>query len=700
MRLSRFISSLVCAIAPMAAWGCGAFDALTENPFVCHFYQENDEPTIILRQQEENIALWKKLTSGSIPDEDIQQAVYDSKLQELTDCFANGGSGNKLVSWIVTHRADDLKEFLMLAKELEELRFNRTSTWYYPASKDEPYDSRSEAEKFADVLERCERNASGRLADRYGLQHVRALMALGRYADCIRFYDTHMAQLPDSNLMKRMAKGYVAGCHRRLGDKDTANRMYAEVGDFNSVFDNKPEYFVTMVTNNPESDVVKSRLNNWIGYGTRDENLRYLRVADAALASAKVVHRGDWLFLKAWVEETYNRDHSRAISYLDQALRASFSDKTMRQDAERMSLCLKAGAGKLHSDLRDYLDAGKVGETPIFFYVVPALLKKGKINEALLLTNYASYLDSQARNTDTWASYSLVNGRNAYKPLNNQTYATTGFQLMLTRSAKEIIEYKKYLQSGHPLVEACLPKIRHDDDYLNELIGTLLLREGNYAEAEKYLSMVSEEYQEHLNVKRCGYLLDNPWANCYTMIDKWSYPASQAEAEREIVGTLCSRFDPKDPTMLVTDQDAKLNFAREMHRLEDVMRNGTPDERGLARIRHALARYNSLTSCWALTHYWKGDANQCNFRPFYRIWNGEFGEGIELDYLKESTDGYPDERWVEAQIKRGMKEIRSTEAMAEAKYLAGDYRSLAREYADSSIGRHLATHCDAWKDWL
>ena len=192
---------------------------------------------------------------------------------------------------------------------------------------------------------------------------------------------------------------------------------------------------------------------------------------------------------------------------------------------------------------------------------------------------------------------------------------------------------------------------------------------------------------------KCGYLNDNPWVNCYTPANKWDYPQKCEEIDKSLLST----FNPANSSLLISPNDAKLNFAKEMLRLQRMMESGNPDERGMARIRFALARYNSFNDCWALTQYWNGDANQCNYRPFYWLWDGEYKE---LDYLIELNGQIPDQKWVDIQIKIGMNELKSHEALAEAQFLMGNYQMVAKKYPNSSVGRYLSTHCDSWDDWL
>lgn len=690
MNLSRFISSVMFLLCAVGSFGCGPFDALSSNPFVFHFYQGDECPTIIEKQRNENIVLWQNLTSDTVQATEIQAAVYGMKLSQLQKAFESGKSDNAFLAWIIDKNETNIKEFLLLAKELEELRFSRISSWYYPADKDEKFDSKTEAERFASIIDRCRQHTTGFLSDRYGLQYVRALLTLEKYDECLDFYARTMSRLPDSNLFKKMAKGYVAGCLQRMGKIGESNAMFAEVGDFNSIINDKKTYFRILVKNNPESDVIKSRLNNWIGSGDRKDNLIYIGIADAALSSPDVVNRGDWLYLKAYIEEIYNHNHSKALGLVRQALNHRFSRSDMRYDAELMELCLSAEQGKVCKDLRHYVEKFKRESRPFYFYIVPALLNQGHISEAILLANYASSIEGVHEYAET---RSLTNGSHRHYKVSDNTYANTGFQLMLSRTAREIVNYKKFLSSDSKLVREVIGLIRHDDDYLNEIIGTLYLREGNYNKAVEYLSQVSPDYQKNLNVYKCGYLNDNPWVDCYMPTDKWDYP----QKNKEIYGSLTNTFNPENSSLLLSPDDAKLNFANEMLRLQRLMKTGTPDERGMSRIRFALARFNSFNNCWALTQYWDGNANQYNYRHFYWQWDGEVRE---LDYLKELTGSIPTEKWLESEISKGISVLQSPEAIAEAEFLRGNYFTIAKCYPSTKVGSYLASHCDSWMDWL
>ena len=167
MNLSRFISSVTLLLCAVSLFACGPFESMTFNPFVFHFYQEEETPVIDEKQRDENIALWQDLTSYNIQASEIETAVYEMTLSELHEAFESGSTNNAFLTWIINNKATEIKEFLLLAKELEELRFNRISPWYYPADKNERFDSRAEADKFASRIDRAKKHTtcfqSGRL---------------------------------------------------------------------------------------------------------------------------------------------------------------------------------------------------------------------------------------------------------------------------------------------------------------------------------------------------------------------------------------------------------------------------------------------------------------------------------------------------------------------------------------------------------
>lgn len=211
----------------------------------------------------ENLRLWQKLTSELIPLDDIEQAVYTDSYDRMVNGLFSTDSREKNLFYVYLNNScdDEIKDFLYTAKTLEERRAETASPWYYPASRTSGHDS----EEYRDILTKCMNYGGTRLKDRYALQAVRALFAARAYEQCVEYYDEAFADFPNTNLFKRMAGRYAAGCWARLGDTDRANEYFAQAGDFASIRTFDPVEF--MAERNPDSPDLMA----WIQRHAMDE---------------------------------------------------------------------------------------------------------------------------------------------------------------------------------------------------------------------------------------------------------------------------------------------------------------------------------------------------------------------------------------------------------------------------------------------
>ena len=663
---------LLCAAI---AYACGPFGSNEPYPLAYHFYQGEYSSTLSDIQYKSNISSWQRLTSENISSDDVEEIIYGISLNSIKNEFI-GKSDNAFVNWIKDHNATYLRDYIYLAKEVEVIRTLINNPWYYPNRKS-GYVRPDDAEgRLNELLVLCKVNMNKPLSDRYGLQAIRILRALNKPADGIQFYTKAFSGISDKNLMKQMAQGYVAGFYMNLGDTIKANEMFALAGDVNSLSATTAENISRLAFHHPESYVLKSRLNGLIGYGGARKNIKMLKVADAALRSPKVVHRGDWIYLKAFVEGVYNKNWSKAEHLAKQSLANKFSDKRMADDAKFFSICVAAKNGNISgiADDLNWMSANYPNyRNGVLFFVIPGLISHNRIDEALLVINT---LDVDA------------------------PYASTGFQLLLSCNPDVVIRYKQKLASAKGIFGKLKEKVRHDDDYLNDIIGTLYLRKGQYAIAAKYLKEVSEQYQQSMNVFEEGYLSYNPWDYAYVPVSKWEYGSySKWMYCDDWQSVIRPDVNKNRVTKLPTQINAKLNFALEMVKLQKEMQSSVnPDTKNLARLRYAIGRYNSFNTCWALTQYWCGNADQCLYQPFYY---GENYSIVELDYIIDTPKEMADiENWFVKEVTGVLDSLKTDAAKATANMMLRNYRTIAKYYPNSSEGKYLATHCDRWSDWL
>ncbi len=248
------------------------------------------------------------------------------------------------------------------------------------------------------------------------------------------------------------------------------------------------------------------------------------------------------------------------------------------------------------------------------------------------------------------------------------------------------------MQASTPLYDFLKRKARTDSDYYNEVIGTLALREGDYVRAERYLSLVSEDYQKTMNIYKDGYLSRDPFTP-YT--SRWSVVYYDENQHWE--------YDMQAARHIGRPKlNAKLEFARRMLFYKDTMlQSVTADERGQARLMYAIGRRNSFEECWALTQYWRGDYIGI-FYPALQYWDDDFAErkyAFLYDY--SHSDEYKKiESEYDSELTAALAMLTSDEARAKAEYLFGNVKTVVKYYGNTSTAKYIKTSCDNWESWL
>ena len=128
-----------------------------------------------------------------------------------------------------------------------------------------------------------------------------------------------------------------------------------------------------------------------------------------------------------------------------------------------------------------------------------------------------------------------------------------------------------------------------------------------------------------------------------------------------------------------------------MLRLERKIASSTnPDVRGRAKLEYSIGLERSFTSCWALTAYYKGE---CMSLPEDR-----FDEWMKRPYNYEDlcVRAEDDARKMREEA---LAEITDPEILAWYHRAFGNYRTVARCYPNTIVGREMGACCDSWFDW-
>lgn len=691
-RLRLPLINIFVVLSVTSAMACGPFFPIIPTP---DFFVDpswcNDRQKL---EKTENLKLWQELTSKDIPLDDIERAVYIDDEDVFSSIIESNGVDNKFYNYLINSNDKEIVDFLTIAKTISEKRVLSTSAWYYPESRNEDYTD------FSELLNDCKRSRSTRLADRYALQAVRCLFSSRKYDECIEYYNTAFADFPDSNLFKRMATGYVAGCMARLGDTERANEYFAIADDIYSL--SGVDVVEFMSEKRPDSPMLMAHIRGLAGDSAKMCSLR--PVADKVLSTGNPDNRGDWEFLMAYIDGHFLKNYQSARKHIERALSSHFSTDCFRDHAKAFRMQINAELDNrttLLADLKwletkiDLLSSEtnewhRILRNIVYAHWVPVLWAKGDYTSAVLLCGYAdNYLNSVTRHdqlflseeyADTYPCKSVTIDDIRHRPelYNNYDYSNLSFQLMGSLKSAQLIAVKNNIGSANPLFSYLRRYARTDSDYINELIGTLALREENYERAVQYLSAVSLEYQKNMNIYSGGYLAREPFV---------SYP-TRWNSEYE--------WEDKVSSVSARPEDAKLRFARKMHSLKKEMQYGaTADIRGLARLRYAIGLRNSFEQCWALTQYWRGMV--CNrFIPLLDY----FSDYDRLDFLYDyDNPEYVEEKY-EKEVNEALASLVTDDAKAEAQYMLGNIKTVIKYFPDTPTAEYIQTHCDNWHHWI
>lgn len=662
-------------------------------------------------EREENLRLWQSLTSERIPLADIEEAVYHDSCERFYDRAGDYGkpeTENLFYVYLNNTGDSEIVDFLEIAKSLEGRRRDMLSPWYYPQDRN----SDGEAGDFSDIIERCKSYGGVRLKDRYALQISRALFASHRYADCIEYCDSAFADIPDSNLMKRMAQRYVAGCWSSLGEARRADSLFAKTGDMWSITQSDPvELMARMNPDAPQlTEYVRSKASDTVFMR------KMIPVAEKILERRGGRNKGDWRFLLAYVHGEFNRNAPLARKEIYRAMRQPFSSCELKDLARAYKMKLDGQAGdsrNLLSDLKwlesktDVLnpDAGEwIRRCGNIIYVdwIPRLWEKRDYSTAILLCGYAENFAPSEQKYAVWdigvteywwkpsRTASIHEIRNSENGDNLIDYGCLSFQMMGSLSSAQLAAAYGHILTDRPLYNFLRRKARTDRDYYNELIGTLALREENYGRAADYLSRVSEHYLKTMNVDKYGYLSRDPFV---PYPSRWEpHTCYDGEIYEYEISAVYHRP--------VSRPAAKLDFARKMQAYKRTMNHGrSADERGLARLMYAIGRRNSFEECWALTQYWRGWSVGL-FYPSLQYWEEKLsGYGFLYDY--DRTTGHKTTEGIyEKEVAASLAMLATDEARAKANYILGNLKTVVKRYGNTSTARYVRTSCDNWKSWL
>ena len=662
---------------------------------------------------EEKCLLWQQQTSKDIPLSHIYTVVYG---KNATSEWIENLLYHKRSRWILNvneeenrfckwlWKDEEATEFLLLAKQCEETRDRMASPWYYPSKKDPDKMSLSQ------IVERADEYDGKRFTDRYLLQIERALFSLHEYDECINRWNEISQKIPD-NIIRRLTLRYVAGAYYNIGDVKTAIKLFGEAGDVESVLccaeTTGDGYLNAMYEYTPSSRdlrdaveriVLSAEQELWDGYsseledGTK-EKLEQVRSLAIRIASEGKVDDPDlWYYTAAFINHLIGRNSD--ATWLLAKAESSKGSEFIKESVRVLKIYLNAlgpynssyesqmlaGVKWLENKIVEHLDEGRsatvsygmyyTGINQSYFYwndmlrkivhsgIVPRLLKSNKDALAIAYSNMADNLiyNLVGEVDASWSSSQRMTVQEYREAgaFNSLDYSNMTFGLLDSIRVESIIRYVDNLKRPESDTYRYLnSKGYTNEDYFSDIIGTRLIREMRYSEAEEWLAMVSPSFQSQLNTFREGYLSFDPFSH--------------------------------DLRRMKERADLKYSFAREMASLEKAIADTrNPDRKALLMTRFATGVKNSVGNCWALS--------------FYGLSSGDYDEDYNKNslFLRAQRKGFDR---AEKMYATALSICRDKEAAAQINLSLGNAKTVAKKYKTTQAAEYVRGHCDTYVDY-
>lgn len=754
--LAISLPALCAAISPLHA--CGPY--FPENPAHLHFFrccspaleqQWQDGCRFQDYEKDENCMLWQKITSPYIPVKDIEKVVYDARLGDLRNLNDGPLSENRFAMWLTqkAHRED--LEYLLVAKEIEEVREYMNDPWYYA------YDGDEEHQRLDELMRRCEAYKGRRHAARYALQMARLHFARKDFRSCIELWESSVSSMP-RDIVTDMIASYAGGAYSREGNRDKAIELFTRSQDIGSLISLKVwntqeaksvykdprmrelEYIFNRFPNSP---LLSVRLQEYLrdseyylydicedrkGWDISEPNRiaadsdgypasvrkfydELKRFGDSVTRSKECRQKGMWHYALAYLyylEGDMGKvathlplaESSESTPFIGESIRAFriLVDATHATDTpayrSRLLTDLKWLDERMQRDaaLTPQMKWQYANKMNYSFYYWQDVARK------VLLGEVCPRMDKAGNATLALqlANYATNRVHQIAKMLS--VYYMDGYNFHT-----KVITFDEYRTKWSG---------RNYYDYSNQFFEWI---EGSSAEeAAKYVGTIENpgcEVDRFLNER--GYVDHDYLCDIvgtlylremdYVKASKWLAKVStDYQGRTNIAKAGYFRLDPfrfqTDKKHFIADStDYKLRFAQEMVRLEQLMSSDAePNRRANATIRFATGLRNSFGRCWYLTGYgfnMDGYFDDNDWRSW--CWY----TSCERESFEESRFARKAYERGDALMERALSEFTEPEQAARAHLEMKNFSTLMSRYPETEAAEFVRGHCDSYYDY-
>ena len=471
-----------------------------------------------------------------------------------------------------------------------------------------------------------------RLRSQHALLYMRCNMLLGQHADNVKFWEQTASGFINS-VYRDMMRNIYAGALLKAGRTDEATQIYMEQGDVASLYTyyykrrsyesiaqeyqrnaNSPAlpFLLQDFANNAQEAIdAQNDYDNWPGkLFIRDiekaEAMKMCALARRVVDEKLTTNPALWRSAEAWLQYLFG-NRQEAFRLISEAAQLEGTPR-VKDNARALRLFITASVQKADARMGDFLATElswleeKAREeradgdfydnhyTQVFDRLVHQVLvpKYDEMGRSELATAFLAVYDEQPKVFRMLAAHQQ--SRISEYGWNGD-YSGDFFYRIDTMAVDQMEKYLAYVQQSAPAsaIDHWLsPRIRHDEQFLHELIGTKYLRLCRWDEAERHLAPVSIDFINAMNIApfmaQRSYKVE-PWMKRQRIKEELQQPGSARVTANQ-----------------------KLQFVREMQQLEQGFGALEPTAKAqrayqLA-IRYAQASYAG--DAWYLTRYGKG----------------------------------------------------------------------------------------------
>ena len=309
--------------------------------------------------------------------------------------------------------------------------------------------------------------------------------------------------------------------------------------------------------------------------------------------------------------------------------------------------------------------------------VCPKMKQDGNHTLAIQLANYASNRIYQLAplfkahhygydDPDDKDSYDIIlpfdEYRKSWPERNYFDYQNQFFEFVYDSNADEAAKYAQRIKNPASELDKFLNERSYvDTDYIYDIVGTLYMREMNYEKATDWLSKVSSDYQQRMNIAKEGYFKLDPF-----------------------------RYQSDKKHFISDSNDYKLRFAQEMVQLDKMINSDAePNRKAESKIRYAIGLRNSFGRCWYLTTY--------GYNMGLSYW--EWHTSSDRNGFKNNTYAQRAYRIVDTLMDEAVSEFTDPEKAAQAQLEMMNYATLMKQYPNTKAATHIRSRCDNYYDY-